>query len=211
MRASDYGPVALSRWKTERAQIFEALEAGRRVLVAHKGSVVGVIDPTPDLPRQVLAMFAMPQIDTKPYELTATVMNQERPAPKHWLDQARDGQPALVTRQGKLYGALRSIEPEEIAREQTSSLTTSEQLDAAIDQFLRDNPEASSEELADYTASLDETSPTPDEHVPYLDTLIGKKASQASREQAVEVMYRNSFSRLEDSVGADLEDVALAL
>lgn len=207
MRASDYGPVVLSRLKSEQSHIFDALETGRRVLVAHKGEVVAAIDPTPALPRQVLAMYAMPQIDTSPYELTATVMNQERPPPSHWLKRAKSGQPSLVTRSGKLFGALRSITPAELAAEQVTSGEVARR-DAAVDRFLEENPDATADQLADFTSELDNSTPAPNGHVPYLHELLGDCARTVGRRTAaIDALYRFTFAESDDLVESDLREM----
>lgn len=208
MRASDYGPVALSRLKTEQTQIFKALEAGRRVLIAHRGTVVAAIDPTPALPRQVLEMYAMPQIDTRPYELTATAMNQGIPTPTHWLKRAKAGKPSLVTRSGKLFGALRSVTLDNLTADQVPAAEVARR-DTEIDRYLTDHPDATAEELADFTAKLDSSTPDPEAHVPYLEELLGDHARTTRRRiAAVDALYRHTFAESDDLVESDLRKIA---
>ena len=160
MRASDYGPVSVSRWKTEQPHIYDALAQGRRVLVAQRGKVVAAFVPAEELPVDVLALYALPQIETKPFEITATVMNQQRPAPGYWLKRAMADEPSLVTSSGKLYGMLRSISADELEPDGPSHTTAIEHGDA-IDEFLADHPDATPHDLAMFTARLDDTATTP--------------------------------------------------
>lgn len=154
MRATDYGPVALSQWKAQRPKIFQALKQGRRVLVAHQGEVVAVFEPATETPLDVFALYALPQIDTSPFEITATIMNQQKPTPKFWLDRAQSGEPSLVTSRGKLYGTLRALTSEEL--KQDLSVDVYRQRDKVVANFLAKHPNTTPEELATFTASLED-------------------------------------------------------
>src|SRR5690349_9279210 len=111
MRVNDFGPVPVSQMKSESKRIFDALDAGRRVLISRHGQVVAAIDP-PRLAQHehTLAMFAIAD-PSGLRELSATTISQQSPA--LFVREAEQGTPSYVTRDHKVHGVLRRFDMSE--------------------------------------------------------------------------------------------------
>lgn len=147
MSPLDYGPVPVSRLKTEAGAVFQALQEGRRVFISRHGVVVAAIDPV-SLNRHVreLARFALPVEDDEALpQLTAREFQQG--SLSDYVRRAEEGSPSLVTRANKVYGVLTSpglIETVESVDEREKALAS----------FERQHPDASAEDFAAAVAAL---------------------------------------------------------
>lgn len=179
MRATDYGPVPVSRMKSEVAAIFEALSRGRAVLISKHGRVVATIDPPEAIPREILVDYVTPGHRVLP-ELTASHINQGSPSAA--VTASVEGSTYYVTKNNQVYGLLRSMSDGDLAvhlpsREQVA------QRERRIEQFLEQNPDADAEQVASLGEELDRElgiataawSPGPDQQ-----SGVGSSAEDAS-------------------------------
>lgn len=102
------GPIPVSRLKDEAQRIFDALEDGAEVLISRHGNVVAAIEPASvPLHQRSLAAFAVG--DSAVAELSATQIGQG--SPSEAVSRASQGEPILVTRNGKVLGVLGAPQP----------------------------------------------------------------------------------------------------
>lgn len=135
----EYGPIPVSRFKEEAAHVFEALEAGRRVLISRHGQVVASIEPASlDVHGPELAAFALR--DNAVAELSASHISQR--SPSEAIHRAEAGTHSLLTRSNKVYGVLTGRPPA------AEDLKNVDEQERALAAFEREHPEASAEEFA---------------------------------------------------------------
>lgn len=155
MSISDFGPVPVSQFKSEARRIFDALAAGRRVLLSRRGHTVAVIDPASvDEDEHALAMFAVGKMNGL-RELSATTISQRSPA--EFVRAAEDGVSSYVTRDHKVYGVMRPLDRPAGDRRIPESLDLIAAREQALVQFEQDHPNATPEEFA---AAVAEWSPS---------------------------------------------------
>lgn len=149
----DYGPVPVSQLKQESPAVFDALAAGRRVLISRSGKVVAAIEP-PSIERHALQLagYAVPHAGEAIDELSATIIGQG--SPSRWVRAAQEGRSTLVTRNNKVYGIM-NAPPAAI------SLAEVDASERALADFERTHPEATPAEFASLVANLDEVSTYP--------------------------------------------------
>ena len=139
---------AVSRIKADAARIYDALEAGRRVLVARHGQVVAAIDPCCSVAPGLLVDYVVPGRRRLP-ELTASEINQG--SPSRAVSEASAGDARYVTKDGQVYGVLRPISGEELAAEIPSTEEAAE-LSRRIEDYLSAHPDATAEDLVELTS-----------------------------------------------------------
>ena len=149
----DYGPVPVSRLKHESSSIFDALEAGRRVLISRSGKVVAAIEPA-SVERHALQLagYAVTHPGADIDELSATSIGQG--SPSRAVRAAEEGRSTLVTRNNKVFGVMN-------APHTALSLAEVDASERALADFERTHPEATPAEFASLVAKLDEVNSDP--------------------------------------------------
>ena len=170
MRTTDYGPVPVSRIKSESAALFDALASGRRVLVSKHSRVVAAIDPPEAIPVELLVGYALPG-DRVLVELSASEINQGSPSAA--VTASMQGSPSYVTKDGRVYGLLREISESELAAQLPTQELVAER-ERRLDEFLERYPGADAEQLAAFSEKLDMQLDIPEGRVaPELTAILG--------------------------------------
>lgn len=159
---SDYGPVPISRLKSERTRIQEALRGGRRVLLSRHGEVAACIEPPAERHASLLLDFATKSADGGRLPVL-TMTDIGRGSPSAQIRSAQTGNETLLTDHGRVIGVLTAA-PEAVDR--AWALRRAE----AIEGFIATHPEATPHDLADFADDLDAllapTEPAVDRNVP---------------------------------------------
>ncbi|MGH9123651.1 MAG: hypothetical protein ACRDZ8_02855 [Acidimicrobiales bacterium] len=142
----------MSRLKAESGAIFDALAHQRRVLIAKHGHIVAAIDPSKAVPSELIVDYATPGQPVL-HELRATDINQSSPSAA--VNAAVGGSPHYVTKDNQVYGLLREITDDELARSYPSDTAIVWQ-ESEIEHYLASHPDANAEDLASLSDRLDE-------------------------------------------------------
>ncbi len=147
MNSTDYGPVPVSRLKSERVNVLSALEGGRSVLLSRHGRVVALLKPLePHHDGLVRSLFT-----TGRQSVPVLTMTQiESGSPSAAVRRAEEGSDTLVAdlKRNRVYGVL-TAKPEPLSDDEASARAD------RIAQFLADDPEATADDLADFSEELD--------------------------------------------------------
>ncbi|MEO7754258.1 MAG: hypothetical protein ABIS35_12680 [Terracoccus sp.] len=147
MNSTDYGPVPVSRLKSERVNVLTALEGGRNVLLSRHGRVVAMLTPLEaHHDGLVRSLFTA----GRPSVPVLTMTQIESGSPSAAVRRAEEGSDTLLAdlKRNRVYGVL-TAKPEPISDAEASVRAD------RIAQFLADDPEASADDLADFSEELD--------------------------------------------------------
>ena len=145
MGAPDYGPVPVSRLKQEQGSIFDALEAGRRVLLSRHGNVVAAIEPaSAQRHARLLVQYALPG---RGGVEVLNAADLSKGAPSKAIGLAEAGGQVVVAKSGEAFGVLGPVG----ASSWAADVAEQEQALAAFE--LR-NPDASPTDIAAFAERL---------------------------------------------------------
>jgi antitoxin (DNA-binding transcriptional repressor) of toxin-antitoxin stability system len=190
--SDDFGPIPISRLKQESPGIFDALDAGRRVLVSRSGRVVAAIEPA-SVERHALSLatFALPHAAEVVHELSATSIGQG--SPSRAVHAAEAGQPSLVTRNNKVFGVM-------TAPAAPPTLESVEASERVLADFERAHPDATPAEFAALAAHLDDSSRTSIAELPLASTGSKKVLLDALLTRASTLISIHSRANAEETL-----------
>lgn len=153
MATVDFGPVPVSRFKGEVQNMLTALGHQRRVLISRHGSVVASIEPPTVQHARLLLDFTTRTSHEREVPVL-TMSDIGRGSPSASIRNAENGIESLLTHGGKVRGVLtRKPEPRPVAvvNDRASALSV----------FAREHPDATPQEFADFSDSLDTDASAP--------------------------------------------------
>ena len=130
--------------------LFAALEEGRTVYVSRHGSVVSAFRPYDVVPDSLAALVSTPGPRRAPH-VTPKLISEF--GVSGVVGDAEAGLPALVTKNGHLYGMLVRAEESEAPSLATHDRNAVAARSQAVLAFRQDNPEATDDDVADFAAS----------------------------------------------------------